>query len=90
MKNEIFLSIVIPVYNAQMYIKKCLDSMVSYIEEFKVQIIAVDDGSVDNSPKILEEYKKKYGITVVTQARIPSINQFGCPTIKNKILYSNN
>lgn len=67
MKNEIFLSIVIPVYNAQMYIKKCLDSMVSYIEEFKVQIIAVDDGSVDNSPKILEEYKKKYGITVVSQ-----------------------
>ena len=32
----------------------------------------------------------KYGITVVTQARIPSINQFGCPTIKNKMLYSNN
>ena len=32
----------------------------------------------------------KYGITVVTQASIPSINQLGCPIIKNNKLYSNN
>ena len=53
-----FVSVIIPVYNAEKYISKCLDSVVSQqgIEE----IIIVNDGSTDNSSKIIENYAKKY------------------------------
>lgn len=53
------LSIIIPVYNAQDYLKQCLDSAVSQqIEDF--EIICVNDDSTDDSLSILEEYSKKY------------------------------
>ena len=51
-------SIVIPVYNAGKYLSKCLDSLLmqSYDD---IEIIAINDGSADNSLDILKEYKKK-------------------------------
>ena len=52
------ISVIIPVYNSEKYIKKCLDSLLN--QTFKnFEIICVNDGSVDNSLKILEEYKLK-------------------------------
>lgn len=61
------ISIVIPVFNAQKYIKKCLDSLL--IQTFSdFEIICVDDGSTDNSFEILQEYQKKDGrIHIYTQ-----------------------
>ena len=41
-------------------------------------------------PIIFVTIPPKYGMTVVTEAKIPNNNQLGCPTIKNKIAYSNN
>lgn len=67
MEKDILLSIIIPVYNAEKYLQKCLDSMVDYIKTYKLQIIAVNDGSIDKSLEILEEYECKYGITVISQ-----------------------
>lgn len=67
MENNILLSIIIPVYNAERYLQKCLDSMVNHMTTQKIQIIAVDDGSIDKSSEILQEYKTNYGITVVSQ-----------------------
>jgi glycosyltransferase involved in cell wall biosynthesis len=54
------ISIIIPVYNAQGSISKCLDSVLNndYIVDF--EIIAVNDGSVDDSWQILQNYQKKY------------------------------
>ena len=56
------LSIVIPVYNVSLYLRRCLDSILaestSYAKEFEV--IIVDDGSTDGSSKIIEEYSRKY------------------------------
>ena len=56
------LSIVVPVYNVSLYLRRCLDSIlaesISYAEEFEV--IIVDDGSTDGSSKIIEEYSRKY------------------------------
>ena len=53
------LSIVIPVYNVEKYLRECLDSaIVPGIEGY--EIVCVNDGSTDGSPKILEEYRKKY------------------------------
>lgn len=51
------ISVIIPVYNVEKYLRKCLDSVVK--QTFKdIEIICVDDGSSDNSPKILREYER--------------------------------
>lgn len=58
------ISIVIPVYNVEKYIKACLDSIYSQITP-QCQVILVDDGSTDNSGKICDEYAAKYDDTTV-------------------------
>ncbi len=52
------ISVIIPVYNAENQIRKCLDSIVSQTYR-DLQIIIVDDGSDDDSFSICEEYRKK-------------------------------
>lgn len=52
------ISIIIPVYNVEKYLRQALDSVCSQI--FKdFEVICVDDCSPDNSLSILKEYKKK-------------------------------
>lgn len=52
------VSIIVPVYNVEKYLRKCLDSLINQTLK-EIEIICVNDGSKDNSPKILEEYAKK-------------------------------
>lgn len=53
------LSIIIPVYNMEKYLRKCLDSIVG--QSFKdLQVILVNDGSTDSSEEIIDEYANKY------------------------------
>lgn len=52
------LSVVVPCYNSEQYMKKCIDSILVGGEE--VEIIIVDDGSVDNTAQIADEYEKNY------------------------------
>lgn len=52
------VSIVIPVYNVEMYLKECLDSVVKQTLK-DIEIICVNDGSTDSSPEILEKYAAK-------------------------------
>lgn len=53
------ISIIIPVYNAEKYLKKCIDSVINQNVESK-EIILVNDGSIDNSQEIIDEYVAKY------------------------------
>jgi len=55
------VSIIIPVYNAEKYLEECVESAInqSYSD---IEIIAVDDGSTDNSPQILKKYSNKIKI----------------------------
>ena len=53
------VSIIVPVYNVEKYLAKCLDSLVNQILE-DVEIIVVDDGSRDNSKQIIDEFQTKY------------------------------
>lgn len=55
---KIKVSIVIPVYNVEKYLRKCLDSVVNQTLK-ELEIICVDDGSTDNSGKICDEYALK-------------------------------
>ena len=57
MKDKI--SIIIPAYNVEEYLEKCLESIISQNFD-KVEIIIVDDGSTDKSLQIAKEYQKKY------------------------------
>lgn len=64
------LSIVIPVYNVEQYIEKCIVSCLNQdVASNQYEIILVDDGSPDNSIKICLKYEKEYpNIKVVSQA----------------------
>ena len=52
------ISVIVPVYNVEKYLSKCLDSIINQTYK-NLEIICVDDGSTDSSPMILEEYAKK-------------------------------
>lgn len=52
------VSIVVPIYNVEKYIEKCLESLVNQTY-FKLEILLVDDGSIDNSIAICEKYQEK-------------------------------
>lgn len=53
------VSIIVPVYNSEKYLKDCLDSLVNQTLQ-EIEIIAIDDNSTDNSLNILKEYEIKY------------------------------
>ena len=53
------ISVIIPVYNVEKYLSKCLDSVVNQTLK-DIEIIVVNDGSPDNSQKIIDDYTKKY------------------------------
>lgn len=52
------VSIIVPVYNAEKYLKQCLDSLVSQTLQ-NIEIICVNDASLDDSLAILQEYESK-------------------------------
>ena len=56
--NTPVISVIVPVYNVEKYLSKCLDSIINQTYK-NLEIICVDDGSTDSSPMILEEYAKK-------------------------------
>ncbi len=64
---SINISVIIPVYNVEKYLEKCLDSVLQQDYE-DYEIVVVNDGSTDSCGQILEEYAKKYSkIHLVTQ-----------------------
>lgn len=72
------VSVIIPVYNSEKYIGKCLDSVLN--QTYKdIEIIVINDGSKDSSQKVIDEYKNKY-------SNIVAINQenMGVSKTRNK------
>ena len=55
------VSVIIPVYNSEIYLEECLDSIISQTYQ-NIEIIVVDDGSTDSSPEILKKYSDKVNI----------------------------
>lgn len=65
--SEPKVSIIVPVYNASDYICRCMDSLINQSLE-DIEIIAINDGSTDDSLEILKEYEKTDSrVTVLTQ-----------------------
>ncbi len=57
-------SFIVPVYNTEKYLKKCLDSLVNQMYK-DFEIIVVNDGSTDKSSSIISKYQKKYKNIIV-------------------------
>lgn len=51
------VSVIVPVYNVEKYLRRCVDSIISQTYK-NLEIILIDDGSTDNSGKICDEYSK--------------------------------
>ena len=58
------ISIVVPIYNIERYVKKCVNSLINQTYK-NIEIILVDDGSTDRSSVICDEYSKKYKNIIV-------------------------
>ena len=67
MKSDL-ISIIVPVYNSELYINRCLDSLLKQTYK-NIEIIIVDDGSKDNSLQLIKDYANKDSrIKIYTQS----------------------
>lgn len=71
-KNKIIFSIVIPLYNEELAVKKVLCGVVKELEKIKTtyEIIAVDNGSTDNTNNILMKLTKKFPVIKILSIRV--------------------
>ena len=85
------LSIIIPAYNVEKYIARCLDSLVNQdLPESDYEILVVNDGSKDKSVEIARTYAKKYSnLKVITQINggVGSARNKGISLSKGKYIY---
>ena len=85
------LSIIIPMYNAEKYIGICLDSILaSNLLKEEYEIVIVNDGSQDKSPKIAQNYAAKYSnITYLTQENQgqSTARNYGIKTCKGEYVW---
>ena len=57
--NKMRISIIVPIYNSEKYLKECLDSIACQTLQ-NIQVLMIDDGSTDSSANICKEYAEKY------------------------------
>ena len=80
MNNTPEITVIIPAYNEEFYIARCLRSLISQnFSKNLYQIIVINDGSTDNTSKILDSFKKDVHI-------VNNIKNNGLPTSLNKII----
>lgn len=78
-KHSITVSVVVPVYNVERYIRDCLDSLIDQTLE-SIEIILIDDCSTDNSLSICKEYASHDARIVLAT----NINNMGVGLTRNK------
>lgn len=66
--KEDLISVIIPVYNTEKYLERCINSVINQTYK-NIEIILIDDGSTDNSGKICDEYAKKFQEIVIIHQR---------------------
>lgn len=67
--NNIILSIIIPVYNVEKYIRKCLTSIIEQSKNIKdlIEVVIINDGSTDLSLEIINEFRTENFVHIVSQ-----------------------
>ena len=83
------VSVIVPVYNVEGYLEKCLDSLV--VQSLKdIEIIVVNDGSTDNSLEIAKKYEEKYSNVLKVYSKknggLSDARNFGLKYAKGKFV----
>ena len=78
MNDNIQLSVIIPVYNTQEYLERCVNGVIAN-KGINMEIILVDDGSTDASPSLCDNYSSKYDFIKAVH-----ISNSGPATAKNR------
>lgn len=66
-KKELDLSIIIPCYNVEKYVRECIESVLNQKTQFKYEVILINDGSQDNTLNILKKYEDKNNVVLIDQ-----------------------
>lgn len=82
MKNGFKFSIIVPVYNVELYLKKCIDSVLGQTYR-EYELILIDDGATDRSGVICDEFAEKDG-----RIRVIHQSNFGLSSARNKGIVS--
>jgi len=80
--DSLDLSVIIPVYNTERFLAKCLDSILLQKTIYHYEIICIDDGSTDGSSELLQRYAREHGDKI----RIISQKNSGISVARNKAL----
>ncbi len=85
--SNIDVSIIVPIYNKELYLEECLDSIINQTLK-TIEIILVDDGSTDNSKKICEQYLKDNRVSYYYQENegLASARQTGINVSKGEYI----
>ncbi len=86
MSNSPLVSVLVPIYNIEKYLPRCLDSLINQTLT-DIEIVCVNDGSKDSSLSILEEYKKKDSRIVIVDkpnGGLPSARNAGLDAAKGE------
>ncbi len=79
-ENPVYdLVVIIAAYNAEKYLKECLDSVLSQKTKYTYKVIIVDDGSTDNTANIIKEYES-------SKVEVIHKENGGAATARNKAL----
>lgn len=76
------LSIIVPIYNVEKYLKECLESIKNQQTEYSFEVILVNDGSTDSSRSICEE-----GFVFLPGWKLINTNNYGLSAARNKGLH---
>ena len=83
------VSVIVPVYNVEKYIEKCLNTLVNQTLQ-DIEIIVVNDGATDNSEKIINEFLEKYPEKIVYLKKenggLSDARNFGIPYAKGEYI----
>ena len=69
MNDNIQLRVIVPVYNTQEYLERCVNGVIAN-KDINMEIILVDDGSTDASPSLCDNYSSTYSF--ITAIHIPN------------------
>lgn len=88
--SEVKISIVVPAYNAEKYLERCLDSLICQdLPAGEYEVIVVNDGSADRTGEILQEYAGRYAhlrYFTVENGGVSEARNLGCREARGKYL----
>ncbi len=86
MLENILISVIVPIYNVENYLQKCIDSILKQTYT-NIEVLLIDDGSTDNSGKICDEYKdKRIQIFHTSNSGVAKARNYGIERAKGKYI----